>query len=99
MWLFQFRLEPKSARFRNSNLAGARLGDNSFFGSQNNTPDETNGVNNAVSCYEVAVQFSASFITSLFARFIFTKFVEFGIFRPGNTTYFRKTAIFRICRS
>ena len=39
------------------------------FGSQNNTLDETNGVNNAVSCYIEAVQFSASFVTSLFASF------------------------------
>ena len=44
-------------------------------GSENNTPDETNGVNNAVSCYKEAVQFSASFVTSLFACFL-TKFVE-----------------------
>ena len=29
--------------------------------------DETNGVDNAVSCYNEAVQFSASFVTSLFA--------------------------------
>jgi len=31
------------------------LRENLFWGSQNNTPDETNGVNNAVSCYKVAV--------------------------------------------
>ena len=36
-------------------------------GSQNNTPAEINGVNNAVSCYKEAVQFSAFFVTSLFA--------------------------------
>jgi len=34
-------------------------------GSQNNTPDATNGVNNAVSCYKEALQFSASFVMSL----------------------------------
>jgi len=28
-------------------------------------PDETNSVNNAVSCYKEAVQFSAFFVTSL----------------------------------
>jgi len=39
------------------------------FGSQNNTPDETNGVNNAINCYKAAVQFDASFVTSLFASF------------------------------
>jgi len=31
--------------------------------------DETNGVNNVVSCYKEAVQFSASFVMSLFASF------------------------------
>jgi len=31
-------------------------------GSQNNTPDETNGVNNAVSGYKEALQFSVSFV-------------------------------------
>jgi len=53
-----------------SNPAGAGSGfvDNLFFGSQSNTPDETNGVNNAVSCYNEAVQFSSSFM-SLFASF------------------------------
>ena len=56
-----------------SYLAGAGVrsgfGDNSFFRSQNNMPDETNGINNAVSCYKAAVQFSASFVMSLFASF------------------------------
>jgi len=33
------------------------------------TPDETNGVNNAVSCYKEAVQFLAPLVTSLFASF------------------------------
>jgi len=33
--------------------------------SQNNTSDETNGINNAASCYKETVQFSASFVTSL----------------------------------
>jgi len=32
-------------------------------------PDETNGINNAVSCYKEAVQFSVFFVTSLFASF------------------------------
>ena len=36
-------------------------------GPQNYTPDETNDVNNAVSCYKEAVQFSASLVTSVFA--------------------------------
>jgi len=39
------------------------------FGSQNNTPDKTNGVNNAVSCYEEEVQLRASCVSSLFACF------------------------------
>ena len=34
-------------------------------GSQNNTADEAIGINNAVSCYREALQFSASFDTSL----------------------------------
>jgi len=38
-------------------------------GSQNNTPDETNGVSNAVNCYKDAVPFSAFFVASLFASF------------------------------
>jgi len=36
-----------------------------ILGSQNNTPDEINGVNNADRSYKVAVQFSASFIKSV----------------------------------
>jgi len=32
-------------------------------------PNETNGVNNAINCYIEAVQFSASFATSLFTSF------------------------------
>jgi len=40
-----------SSRFRNPNQAAAGFGDNSFSGSQNNTSDETNAVNNAFSCY------------------------------------------------
>jgi len=31
-------------------------------------PDETNGINSAVCCYKEAVQFSASFIMSLFDK-------------------------------
>jgi len=56
------------AGFRNSNPAGSRFGWN-FFGSQNNTHNETNSINNAVSCCKEAVQFSASFVTSQFASF------------------------------
>ena len=44
-------------------------------GSQNNTTDKTNGVNNAVSCYKETVQFTASIVMSV-CQF-FTKFVEF----------------------
>jgi len=47
----------------------SRIGGELVFGSQNNTPDDSNGVNNAVSCYKEAVQFSASLVTSLFASF------------------------------
>jgi len=41
------------------------------FRSQNNMPDETNGVSNAVSCYKEAVQFSVSF-TSMFEPGLWT---------------------------
>ena len=61
------------ARFMNSNPAGGRaaFGDNSFSRSENKTSNETNGVNNAVSCYKEAdcSLFSASSVTSLFASF------------------------------
>jgi len=40
-----------------------------IFGSRKNMPDETNTINNADSCNKEAVQFSASFVTSLFASF------------------------------
>jgi len=59
-----------------------------ILGSPNNTPDETNGVNNAVSCYKEAVQFSASFVTSLFASFfdeICETAMSFVFYRPSNT--------------
>jgi len=40
------------------------------FGSQNNKPNETKiGICDAASCYKEAVQFSASFDMSVFARF------------------------------
>jgi len=45
-------------------------------GSQNNMPYGINGINNAVSCYKEAIQFSAYFVTSLFASFFYTKFVK-----------------------
>jgi len=45
----------------NSNPDLGRL----VFGSQNNIPDETKGINNAISCYKEAVQFSASFVKPL----------------------------------
>jgi len=61
------------AGFRSSNPAGVGFGDNSFFGSQNNTPDETNGISNAVNCYKEAVQFSAS---SVMSPPVLTKSVE-----------------------
>jgi len=46
------------------------------FRSQKNTPDETNGINNAVSCYKEAVQFSASSATSVTVCQFLKKFVE-----------------------
>jgi len=57
---------------------------------QNNTPDEINGVNNALSCYKEAVQFNASFVTSLFASFdeicgTTMNFVYQYFYHPSNT--------------
>jgi len=34
-----------------------------------NTPDDTESINNAVSCYKEAVQFSVSFVLALIASF------------------------------
>ena len=56
--LFQFWLYLHLAGFKNSGWIWGEL----VFGSQNNTPDETNGINNAVSCYKETIQFSASFV-------------------------------------
>jgi len=67
--VFQIWLEPDVAGFKNSNLPGAQISGELVLGSKNNTPDEINGVNNALSCYKEAVQFNASFVTSLFANF------------------------------
>jgi len=53
---------------------------------ENNTPDETNGVSNAVSCNKEPVQFSASLM-------FLTKFVEQCVlyfFCPGNTKIVNK---------
>jgi len=66
IWLFQIRPEPDLVGFKDSNpaRARARFGRTCF-----NTPDETNGVNNAISCYNEAVRFSVSVVMSLFASF------------------------------
>jgi len=45
------------------------------FGSQNDTPDETNDVNNTARSYKEGVEFSAFFVLSLLASFL-PKFVE-----------------------
>jgi len=65
--LFQIRAKPDLSGFRNSNPAGAGagFGDNLFLNHGINTPDETSVVNNAVSCYKDAVQFSSSFVASM----------------------------------
>ena len=54
---------------------------------QNNTVDETNGVNNAVRCYKEAVQFSVSFVMSMFVSFdkICRTAMNFVFFHPDNT--------------
>jgi len=54
-------------RFRVRQLSVAIL----VFGSQNNTADETNGVNNAVSCYKETVVFWASFVMLLLCLPVF----------------------------
>jgi len=79
------------------NLARARsgFGDNSFFGSQNNILNETNGVSNAVSCSKEAVQFSASFvinqsIQSIYSASITTQQV---IINSGGRTTRQLTAL------
>ena len=41
-----------------------------ILGSQNNTTEETNGVNNAVSCYKDAEQFNASFVCQFLTKFV-----------------------------
>ena len=57
-WLVSIRVVPDSA-ISNPTGAGSGFGENLFWGSHNNTPDETKGVNNAVSCYtEAVVQYS-----------------------------------------
>jgi len=52
-------------------------------------PDKANGVNNGVSCYKEAAQFSASFVMALFASFIEICKTAFKIhiFHPVNTNY------------
>ena len=53
-----------------SNPSGQiRIWEQLVFGSQNNMPDKTNRINSAIGCYKEAVQFSASFVMSLFANF------------------------------
>ena len=60
-----YRISLFQARSGRSGGTGDGFGEN--LGLWNDTSDETSNVNNAVSCYEEAVQFSASFVTSLFA--------------------------------
>jgi len=53
-------------------------------------PEQNNSANNAVSCYKEAAQFSASFVTLLFA--IFDKICGMAInfvffFHQDNTNY------------
>jgi len=75
IWRFQNQLDL--VRFKNSNPAGARagFGENLFWDHwtiqdrADQSPLETNTINNAVSCSKEAAQFSASFVTSLFGVF------------------------------
>jgi len=50
-------------------ISEAFLGIKVSWDNMNNMPDKTQDVNNAVICYKEAVQFSASFVTSLLASF------------------------------
>jgi len=59
-----------------SNPVGAGFGDNSFFGSQSNTPDKTSGVSIAVSCNKEAVQFEQCFFWCVTVCQFLTKFVK-----------------------
>ena len=76
------------AGFKNSNLAGSgasvRFG-KIIFRSQNNTPDETNSINIAVSCYKEAVQFSAYSMSLLVFDKICGMAMNFEFFNPCNT--------------
>jgi len=49
--------------------AGAGFWETLFLDLRISSPDENHSVNNAVSCYKESVQFSASFVKSLFASF------------------------------
>jgi len=59
----------KSGRIYEIKCGRIRIWEELVLGSQNNTPDETNGINNAVGFYKEAAQFSASSIMSVFASF------------------------------
>jgi len=68
--LSQIQPESNLARFRNSNPAGSEFGENLFWGHKTiHSPDETNVVNNAVSCYKEVVVYNASFAMWLFVSF------------------------------
>jgi len=48
-------------------------------------PDETNTINNAASCYKVAVQFSASYLyLPALTKFVEWQWVSY-FYRPNNT--------------
>jgi len=68
MWILNWVLLVKSSVLLDLTISNPDWGE-LIFGSQNNMPNETNGVNNAVGCYNEAVQFSACFVVSLFASF------------------------------
>jgi len=63
-------------------------------------PDETNGVNNAISCYKEAAQFSGAFVTSLMPDFdeicgtamIFVFFARVTLLKIANTPLHRSAA-------
>jgi len=57
-------LGTQTGRSRSQSQSQIRIWEELVLWSENNTPDETNGVNNAGNCCKDAVQFRVSFITS-----------------------------------
>jgi len=117
IWLFKIRPERDLARFRNSNLAGTRCGKNLFWNHRTGTRYGKNLFWNHRTIHlikqmtstmlsaavRVAVQFGASFVTSLFASFwwnlwhsngICMFIVRVALIKTANTPLDRSAALF-----